>query len=105
MEIFSKNWSQEAVFNYIKSGILDLKKEEIYTLENYCIKNGIKGNKWYKNKWNELEDVQEKVVNPLMNLKKNLEKEKTAKKISKEIYNFLIQNNIQEKFTRRKRNC
>lgn len=98
MEIFSKNWSQEAVFNYIKSGILDLKKEEIYTLENYCIKNGIKGNKWYKNKWNELEAVQEKVVNPLMNLKKNLEKEKTAKKISKEIYNFLIQNNIQEKF-------
>ena len=72
MEIFSKNWSQEAVFNYIKSGILDLKKEEIYTLENYCIKNGIKGNKWYKNKWNELEDVQEKVVNQLMNLKKNL---------------------------------
>ena len=34
LEIFSTNWSKEAVFNYIKSGFLDLKNDEIYILEN-----------------------------------------------------------------------
>lgn len=97
IEIFSNNWSQESVLNYIKSGFLNLEKEEIYNVENYCVKNGIKGNKWYKNKWQDLEETQEKIVKPLLNLKNNIEKEKTAKQISKEIYNFINQNNIEQK--------
>ena len=46
LEIFSKNWSYEAVFNYIKIGFTELDQDEIYKLENYCTKWGIKQNKW-----------------------------------------------------------
>ena len=37
LEIFAKNWSYESVFNYIKTGFLDIEPEEIYALENYCL--------------------------------------------------------------------
>ena len=38
LEIFTTNWSSESVFNYIKSGFLNLDKNEIYEIENYCKK-------------------------------------------------------------------
>ena len=97
LEIFSNNWSQEAVFNYIKSGFLELEKNEIYKLENYCIKHGINRSKWYKKEWMQYEDLRKKIVNPLLELKKEIDKEKTAKKISEKIYKYLLENNIQEK--------
>jgi len=97
LEIFSTNWSTEAVFNYIKSGFLNLEKNEIYSLEKYCKKYGINRNKWYKNRWQENEEIREKIVNPLLVLKKEIEQEKTAKNISEKIYEFLFKNNIKEK--------
>ena len=39
LEIFSTNWSTESVFNYLKSGFLNLDKNQIYEIENYCKKN------------------------------------------------------------------
>lgn len=97
LEIFSSSWSQESVFNYIKSGFLSLKNDEIYKVENYCIKNGIKGSKWYKTRWTELTGIQEKITGELINLKNRIEKEKTAKRISEQIYEFIKENKIQEK--------
>ena len=52
LEIFARNWSYESVFNYVKTGFLDITKQEIFALENYCQKWGIKNSKWYKNEWN-----------------------------------------------------
>lgn len=52
LDIFSKNWSHESVFNYIKTGFIEIEQEEIYKLENYCLKWGIKQSKWYKSEWN-----------------------------------------------------
>lgn len=101
LEIFCHNWSQEAVLNYIKSGFLNLKKEEIYKIENYCIKFGIKGNKWYKTKWKELQEMQEKIIAPLLHFKNSFSKEKTAKEISEKIYQFLEENQIQEKINQK----
>ncbi len=101
IEIFSNNWSQESVLNYIKSGFTDIKKEDIYMVENYCVKNGIRGNKWHKTPWLEFADLQKKIVTPLINLRKNLDKGKTAKDISKELYNFLNDNKIQEKINQK----
>ena len=51
LEIFANNWSSEAVFSYIKSGFLDLEKNEIYKLENYCIKYGINRSNWDIKEW------------------------------------------------------
>jgi len=46
-DILSKNWSYESVFNYLKTGLVGIEKDDINYLENYVLKWGIKGNKWY----------------------------------------------------------
>ena len=107
LEIFAKNWSYESVFGYIKTGLLDLDTQEIAVLENYCLKWGIKGSKWYAKEWNfynETEELQkqiiyarDKVVEPLLKFKKQLTGLKTVKEITTGLYEFLVQNNIYEK--------
>ncbi len=109
LDIFASNWAYDSVFNYIKSGFLDIQEEDIYLLENYALKWDIKGSKWYKEDWNfydSEEIIQEKidhinllrrnVTKPLLKLKENLSGNKTAKQISENLYNFLIQNRINE---------
>lgn len=104
IEIFSNNWSYESMFNYIKTGFLNLDKNDIFELENYCIKYGIKGKKWYEEdfKYGEeetqekLNELRKRIVTPLIELKNNISKNKTAEQISKELYLFLINNNIFE---------
>ena len=48
LEIFTKNWAFETVMNYIKIGLCDIEPDDIFILENYAIRWGIKGNKWYE---------------------------------------------------------
>ena len=104
LDIFANSWSHEAMFTYIKSGFLDLKKEEIYAIENYCIKYGIKGSKWYEKDWKNydetatnLNDVRIKIVTPLLELKRKLNESNNIKEMTECLYNFLNENNIQEK--------
>lgn len=42
LDIFVQNWSYEAVFSYIKTGLIDIDIDAVYYLENYCLKWGIK---------------------------------------------------------------
>lgn len=98
-EIYSKNFAYEPMFNYIKTGFLGIKQEDIFKLENYCIKWGIKGNKWYKEDWkygnlsdNELiyfNDLRKKIILPLINLKEEMSKTKTVEEFSRKIYEFI----------------
>lgn len=107
LDVFSKNWAYDSVFNYIKCGFLDLTPDEIYLLENYALKWEVKGSKWYKEDWNfhdeeeigkdainNINEIRKKVVNPLVKLKNNLSGNKTAKQISENLYNFFIENGI-----------
>lgn len=105
VEIFAKNWSYEAVFNYLKTGFVAIAQDSLYMLENYCLKYGIRSNKWYKEDWKiaetseelqKLNELRRTVVGPLFTFKEKLTGTKTAKEISKVIYEFLIQNNINE---------
>ena len=55
MEIFTRNWSYESVFKYLKTGLISIESEHIDLLENYILESGIKGRKkwvddefWYK---------------------------------------------------------
>jgi len=57
VEIFTKNFSYEAMFRYLKTGLLDIEKEHIDILENFIIAAGIKG----KRKWTEPDLWQEKL--------------------------------------------
>ena len=109
LEIFTRNWSYESVFNYIKTGFSNIDEDDIFKLEKYCLKWGIKQNKWKKTftygNGNEnekaeierLEQIRKDIINPLINLKNELEENKTAQGISKAIYEFLVDKKIAEK--------
>lgn len=108
LDIFAKNWSYESIFNYIKTGFLDIDRDDIYKLENYCIKWGIKQSKWKKDfttfgeeKQKEeiarLNEIRKEIVEPLLKLKENIDEEKTAENVTRNLYNFLQEQKIEEK--------
>ena len=107
LDVFSKNWSYESVIAYIKTGFCDIEESEIYEIENYAKKWGIKYSKWYKDDWNfgeedkekleRLNDIRKKVINPLLEFKEKCVKSSSAIKTTKAIYEFLMQNEIDKK--------
>ena len=108
-EILQKNYSKESVFQYAKMGFLDIEQEDIFKLENYCTKWGIKQNKFKKDFLYELEDnkqeieyyneLRKKIIEPIEKLRQKIRKEKTAKAITLAIYEFLEEQKIEEKIS------
>lgn len=117
IEIFTKGWSYEAVFRYLKTGLTDLDEEEIDILENYVLANGIRGKKWTdKGEWSyrikygyykdeemseeEKEDIKlinllkEKISTPLINFHDNLKGSKSSKEMTLALYGFLEEMSI-----------
>ena len=106
LNIFTTNFSYEAMFSYIKSGILDVPDDDMFLLENYVNKWGIRGTKWYKGdfEYEEKNDVQErinatknKIIVPILDFRKRLQGEKTAKEISFCLYEFIQKNGVQQR--------
>ena len=115
LEIFARNWSYESVFNYLKIGFTDIDDEDIYKLENYCIKWGITGSKWYKSDWKygivedekqilRFNELRKNIINPLIEFKEIISKNKTAKEITKELYELKKKKNIEEKINKKIKN-
>ena len=113
LEVLSKNFSSEAVFSYIKLGFFDYEKEEIFKLENYCNKWGIKQNKWKKDFTYELEieskkkeverlnEIRKEIIEPLLKLQEEIKKNRIVKNITIALYNFIINQNIEEKISKK----
>ena len=108
INIFAKNWSEESVIEYMKSGLTsEIDDDDIYVLENYALRWGIKGNKWYAKEptfYNETEEEQnkiihimEKVIKPLLRLRDEIMGERNYKNITEKLYQFLIDNQINVK--------
>ena len=109
LEICNKNWSYESVFNYLKTGFVNIEREEIFKLENYCIRWGIKGNKWYKEDWNyvgkdeytkeevdRLNELRRMIVKPIRNLQEKAKKDNTFFNLTKILYEFLQEMKLEE---------
>lgn len=111
LDIFAKSWSTEAVFNYIKTGFLDIEQEDIYLLENYCKNFGIKGYRQYTEEWKvtgndswdlkKLNELREKVIRPLAATREELGRGKTVKEITTQLYEFLITNGVDQKMVQK----
>ena len=112
LDIYIKNWSYEAVFNYIKSDFIEIDEEEKFKLEKYAIKYGIKQNKWKKeftygiNETNRqeierLEEIRKQIINPLIELKSKIDENKMAENICKELYLFLVEQQIERKINKK----
>ena len=111
LEMINKNFTKEAVFNYLKLGFLDIDKDDIFELENYCLKWGIEQNKFKKDftyniekeksKVERLNTLRKELLMPVFELKEKINKEKTAQNITKSLYLFLKNQNIEEKISKK----
>lgn len=104
--ILSKNWSYDSVFSLLKTGLTDLDENEIYNLENYVIKWGIKGKRWYSDDFSfeekndaqdKINECRKKVVAIIEGFKKAISESNKAKVIAKNLVNFINDNNISTK--------
>ena len=118
IEIYSKNWSYEAVFAYLKTELVGLDREETDILENYVLANGIRGKAWFEENWNyrltygfqseemsqkeielleKVNEIKRKVVLPLTELQGRLKSNNTVKELCTTVYDYMLLQNIPEK--------
>lgn len=108
IEILTKNWSYEAVFRYLKTGLTDVPREEIDILENYVLAYGIKGKAWLKGDWSynasddeellkKVNSIREKVVTPLTEFYEDIRNLNKVRDICESIYKFLCKVSIPDK--------
>ncbi len=105
LEIYSSNYSKESIFNYLKTGFVDIDFNDLFELENYCNKWGIKQKKWKndflygitdqtKEKIEYLNKLRKQIIEPLVDLKTKFG---TVKETTKAIYNFFKEQGIEQK--------
>ncbi len=109
LELFEKNFSYEAVFHYLRSGMADLERSEIDELENYVIRTGIRGYRSYSRLFThktEAMDKDEEGLERINRLRERMmgqlaplapDKEGRVKDYINGLYDFLVQNEVQKK--------
>ena len=116
LSMFHKNFSYDTVFHYLKSGMADFSPEEVDELENYVIQYGIRGKKTYRDifvtidrgrendsekarlaeeKLKRLNEIRSRLVDQLSML--YTENKGMAIDYVNGMYEFLVQNHVQEK--------
>ncbi|WP_455539494.1 helicase-exonuclease AddAB subunit AddB [Terrisporobacter sp.] len=117
LEMKNRRYSYETMFRYLKSGLIGVSDEDISLLENYVLQNGIKGKKWFEEKWEyrvnpnylaeesefdleqkrRINETKDKVLEPIIKLQDKLKKQhKTVREICTYVYEFLLDINIEE---------
>ena len=119
IQIQVKQFSYESMFHYLRSGMVDIDREIVDKMENYCIAHGIKGKRaWtslfcltkdinnssseyqkkkrekYQKELEELNNARDKIVNELLIFKTGKQK---VKKQVEQLYQFLVANNCSQK--------
>ncbi|MCM1188726.1 MAG: PD-(D/E)XK nuclease family protein [bacterium] len=108
LELYLKDFSYEAVFHYLRSGLADMEPEEIDLLENYVIRTGLQGVRRYERLFvrKTPETEEEETLAKLNELRERLmgqvemlrmeEREPVAGYVNK-LYDFLVHNGVQGK--------
>ncbi len=109
LELNTKDFSYEAVFHYLRSGLADLTWEEVDKLENYCLQTGIKGyrgfSRLFTRKTPEMEGKEEELAE-LNALRErltaqvemlHLKEKEPVKSYVNALYDFLVRNRVQQK--------
>ncbi len=107
LELYLKDFSYDAVFHYLRSGLSDILPEEADLLENYVIRTGVRGYRAYSRLFTRRPDemsaeeadalngIRERLLEQTAMLRMN-GREK-AKDFCDRLYDFLVQNRVQEK--------
>jgi len=102
LDIFTTNWSYEAVFRFLKTYLTPIEPLDVNILENYVLECGIKGKKWFIPEWeygftnpnfnkddiNYIKDCLIEMVRPFTDYIKTNRKY-TIEEITYRLYNFL----------------
>ena len=109
LELYLKDFSYEAVFHYLRSGLAGVDREEIDRLENYVIRTGLRGyRRWSRRFTHKTDDMQDQ-EEPLQRLNTVREQimeqvemlhmgnREAAKDYVSHLYDFLVQNEVQQK--------
>lgn len=108
LALYLKDFSYEAVFHYLRSGLADISAEDIDELENYCIQTGLRSYRSYSRLFTH-KTAKMKDEEPLVKLNAlreqfmgqvemlHMGKKETAKEYVNHMYNFLVENKVQEK--------
>lgn len=115
LEMKNRRYSYESMFRYLKSGLIGIDNDDISLLENYVLANGIKGKKWFEEKWNyrvnsnfsedetdlelqtkdRINEIKNRVIQPIEILQGKLKGRNKTVDICKYIYEFLLDINMQ----------
>ncbi|HIW82137.1 MAG TPA: exodeoxyribonuclease V subunit gamma [Candidatus Acetatifactor stercoripullorum] len=106
--LYLRDFSYEAVFHYLRSGLSDIPRQDIDELENYCIRTGLRGRRAYERRFTRkteemegeevllrLNAIREQLMGQIGLL--SLEKSGLAKTYVNHLYDFLVENKVQEK--------
>ena len=103
LDIIDRNWNHDDVFNYLKNSFSGYNADDIFVLEKYVLKWGIKNKKWLDT-WDfedentaKLENIRRDFVKKILDLKNSINKKRDFTNITKSLYTFLINNNLEEK--------
>lgn len=115
IQVQVKQFSYESMFHYLRSGMVDVDREIVDKLENYCLAYGIKGKKAWSNLFcsakedgkkisgqrekrqlelEELNNARDKIINDLLMLKSGKQK---VRKLAEQLYEFLTGNQCEKK--------
>lgn len=115
-DVFIDNWSYEAVFSYLKTGLTNVEMHDIDKLENYVLACGIRGSIWTR-EWDMSPDfipdeknteaqtemldrinrIREEVVKPLLEFRNKTKGKRTAREFCTAIYDFLVGLDVPDK--------
>ena len=113
LEILQKNFATDAIFHYLKLGFFEIDSDEIFELENYCNKWGIKQNKWKRDFPYEMEneerrqkierfnELRKRIIEPLLELKEKIYQDRKVENITKNLYLFWQEQHLQEKISQK----
>lgn len=119
LEMKQKNYSYDSMFRYLKSGLTPIDIVDISMIENYVLANGIKGKRWFDERWeypiyhsledveiteektkayiNNINEVKERIMEPIATLHKKLVGRNTVEEICKYLYEFTLDIGLPEK--------
>ncbi len=118
LEIFTENWSYEAVFRYLKSGLTGIDDTKIDLLENYVLACGIRGSRWTQEEdWNtsiefkpddkqnpendemllQVNMTRNEIREPLLRFRNRTKGRRTAGDFCTGIYEYLVEIGVEER--------
>lgn len=106
LDIITKGLKYEDIFRLIKTGFSDLNKQEYELLENYVLKFGISGEKWFNDfiyedeSLEDINSIRQRFITPIMNLKSKVKNKTSVSELTKFVFEFLSEMNIEEKLSK-----